>query len=296
MNLPGFLLEATNIKAKVESNILNDWFTTKSTENKIGTFKEDIHLNNKYLENSLKQELSFKSLTEFYASKAILDIVKIAPSLKEYDFLNTLLIDETHHSYLFRTYLKDNGLLALTNPLEEMAEVLNHSHQQVVIPFQDFIKKWVVDKNDFYAGISIITIILEGILAPTAELSEVKWLPFYKKASEIQRYANVDEVRHLTICAEILKSKVNTNPEIKNSLQECIHEGLNIWNTSNIQNIILQRESLYQQGIEENQHLIEDYYLVDGILLKDTTPEMRLEISNSMVHQMQKSRLEYIGI
>lgn len=110
MKLSGFLIDAINVNVNIKYDVLEQWFATKTIENKLSTFKENNRLKNDFLETSLKQEFSFKSLTEFYASKAILDIVKISPTLVEYDFLNTLLIDETHHSYLFRTYLKENGL------------------------------------------------------------------------------------------------------------------------------------------------------------------------------------------
>lgn len=294
MNLPGFLMDSLTSHTPINHNILGQWFTTKEQE--VVSLQEEQRLENLFLQKSLIQELSFKSLTEFYASRAILDIVKLAPSLEEYDFFNTLLIDETHHSYLFRSYLQKNCYLALTDPINEMATVLNHSHLEVVQPFQDFIHKWVVEKNNFYAGVIIITIILEGVLAPTAELSERKWFPFYQKASAVQNYANLDEIRHLTICAEIVKRQIEKNPKIAQQLKVCIQEGFQLWNNTNMHQIMLEREELYQQGMQQNLERIDGYYLIDGILLKDTYPEQRIEISNNLVEKMQQSRLQYIGI
>ncbi|EPF73898.1 hypothetical protein [Acinetobacter rudis] len=295
MNLPGFLMDSLKSQTSINNNFLGHWFLTKENEN-ISCLQEDSLLENLFFKKSLIHELSFKSLTEFYASKSILDIIKLAPTIEEYDFLNTLLIDETHHSYLFRSYLQQNSFLTLDDPVNEMAVVLNYAHLDVVQPFQNLVQKWVVEKKNFYAGIIIITIILEGVLAPTAELSERKWLPFYPNAAKVQNYANLDEIRHLTVCAEILKRQIDKKPKIVQQLKECIQEGLQLWEISNMHEIILNREELYQQGMQQNLAQIEDFYLVDGIFLKDTVPEQRIEITNSLVEKMQKSRLQYIGI
>lgn len=292
----GFLFNVNNSKEKISPYIISKWFGIKTEQKKFEVFKEDNFLDDYFLRKSILQEMSFKSLTEYYASKAILDILKIAPNIEEYDFLNTLLVDETNHCFLFRNYLIENNLIEDDEPLKKMALVLDNKHLEVIEPFQKFIEQWVVDKNNFYAGIMIVTIILEGVLAPSAELSEKKWLPFYPRASAIQQYANVDELRHLTLCCDILKNAINKNPKILTQLKKCIVEGLDLWNTSNINNIIMEREYYFQKGIENNIDLIENYQLVDFIKLKDTTPEIRMDISNKMVAELQSSRLNYIGI
>lgn len=295
-NINGFLLEVVNAKQRLSPSVISEWFDIKSTQKKFEGFKELEFLEHPSLKESLIQEMSFKSLTEYYASKAILDIIKIAPCMEEYDFLNTLLIDETNHSFLFRNYLIENNLIDSKRSMEQMASILSDTHMDVVEPFQAFIKQWVVNKNDFYAGIIIITIILEGVLAPSAELSEKKWLPFYPRASAIQKYANSDEVRHLTLCCDILKRAIKNNANTLHTLKSCIVEGLGIWNTSNINNIIMNREILFQKGMNDNINLLENYYLTKDVMLKDTTPDSRLKISHEMVEALQKSRLRDIGI
>lgn len=248
------------------------------------------------LRNSLIKELSFKSITEYEATKALLLLANVAPSYTDFEYLITQVFDEGRHSRLFREHLLRIGFGTPSGIYDEMTAELKGQLEGVIDPFKEFFNEWVITQGNYVAGILIITIILEGVLAPTSELSEIKWKPFDHIAARTQLRANIDELRHLTVCAHIVKTAIEKNPALKKEALNCITEGLALWHEISFSQLYVEREELYQLGIEQHKDLIVDYELVPGILLSETTVESRMAISNQLVDRMQQSRLKYMGL
>jgi len=60
--------------------------------------------------------------------------------------------------------------------------------------------------------------------------------------------------------------------------------------------MILRREKLFQEGMQQMAHVIGDYELEPGKRLIDSTPEERLMMAATWSLQMQDSRLSAMGL
>ena len=58
----------------------------------------------------------------------------------------------------------------------------------------------------------MLTVLVEGVLAPAAELSERKWRLLDPAAAEIERAAGIDEIRHLTVGSAVVKHYLDSRP------------------------------------------------------------------------------------
>ena len=60
--------------------------------------------------------------------------------------------------------------------------------------------------------------------------------------------------------------------------------------------VILRREQLFQEGMQQFAHVIGDYELAPGRRLIDTTPEERLMMAATWSMELQDSRLAAMGL
>jgi hypothetical protein len=72
--------------------------------------------------------------------------------------------------------------------------------------------------------------------------------------------------------------------------------GRKFWEDLPTSALILNRERLFQEGMMAHRDLLDQYELMPGLLLIDTTPEVRLDIAESWSKKMQDSRLSFMGL
>ncbi|OCQ51462.1 hypothetical protein Ppb6_03379 [Photorhabdus australis subsp. thailandensis] len=296
----GLIKQASEIEMQAKEWGLDEWFAeqVKVEQRKKTSYANDPKLT--YLPGDLREslirELSFKSISEYEATKALLLLADKAPDSINFDYMLTQIFDEGRHAKLFREHLVKIGFADINNVASKMESLLRGKMTNMLETLRTYFDKWVVLKNDYIAGVLIITVVLEGVLAPTSELSEIKWRPFDIAAAETQARANADELRHLTVCANMVKTAIENDHSLKQSALECIEEGLALWNQVSVDDLFVEREMFYQRGMQSNLRFIEGYELAPGVLLSESTVESRLELSHFLVEQMQQSRLEYMGL
>ncbi len=250
------------------------------------------HLNDDLREAMLK-ELSFKSHSEELAARALCNLANLAPSNCDFQYLLTHTLDESRHANNFAEHFyRVHG----SEDYDYLIE-LNRDHiRDILTPLQTFFDSYVVEKRNYYCGVAIIAIVLEGVLAPSSELSEIKWEPFDQRAAQVQRSANIDEIRHLCVCAEIMKTGMHSSVKIRDELIDCIKKGLALWNELPVFDMLHARETAYQKGMQAQASLLEGYEISKDILLKETDQNQRIQIASQWSHMMQFERLEYLGI
>jgi len=247
------------------------------------------------LREALLNEFAFRSISEEKATRAICHMVASAPDIANVEFFATQVIDEARHSRVFRGHLLDLGVPAseLWTTIEATA---GEDSRKILVPLEDFALPMVRDQRDFIAGVVILTILVEGVLAPSAELSERKWHVLDPVAAEIERSANLDEIRHLTVGANVVRQHLLDHPEEKDRLCDVIARGRQLWAELPTNESIFKREILFQQGMEQFAEIVGDYEIWRGRRLIDTSPEERLTIANNWSMEMQDSRLRYMGL
>ena len=160
---------------------------------------------------ALSQEYAFRSVAEEKATRALSYLVAIAPSMPTMEFYATQVLDEARHAMVFRNHLVPLGFPreGLQRTIEELAGA---DIRAILDPLEEFGLEVMRDHADFVGGVVMMAIILEGALAPAAELSERKWRPLDPAAAEIDRGAGIDEIRHLTVGAAIAKAAPGRAP------------------------------------------------------------------------------------
>lgn len=245
------------------------------------------------LREALWRELSFKSYSEDLAARGLAKLAEMAPNDSDFQYLLTHALDESRHAVNFAKHFYS----VYGQESEGLIESLNKEYiDNILTPLKTLFDEYVVEKGNYYCGIAMIAIVLEGVLAPSSELSEIKWLPFDERAAQVQKSANVDEIRHLCVCAEILKKGLNSSQEMRKEIVECIRRGLTLWNEVPVLEMLQTRESLYQNGMRAKLDSITDYKITDDILLKETDQNQRIQIASQWSHMMQYERLDYLGI
>jgi hypothetical protein len=245
------------------------------------------------LREALVDEFAFRSISEEMATRAISFLVYTAPDVETMEFFGTQLIDEARHSRVFRDHIVELGVpeADLFSTIERYAGA---DRERILVPLQEFALPTYAD--DFAAGAVILTILVEGVLAPLAELSERKWRPLDPAAADIERGAAIDEIRHLTVGSAAVRQWVQAHPEDKEHLLDVITRGRELWAQLPVAEVIFRREQLYQQGLERHADVVGDYEIEDGLRLIDTTPEGRLEMALTWSNDMQEGRLAYMGL
>lgn len=276
------------------------------------------------LRDAMIDEMAFRSLAEEAATRMISYLVAIAPDVDSMEFYATQLVDEARHSRVFRDHIVELGV-----PEDELFETMERfsgaDRDRVLEPLNDFAQQPVyrafqhvfahangtqiedlkaadvpglqwMRLQSYVSGVVILTILVEGVLAPFAELSERKWRPLDAAAADIERGANIDEIRHLSVGSWVVRRHLLDHPEDKARVLELITNGRRLWEQLPVAETIFKREVLFQQGLEQHADLVGDYEVWDGRRLVDTTAEERLETVLRWSTETQDSRLEYMGL
>ncbi|MGI5136420.1 MULTISPECIES: VlmB-like protein [unclassified Streptomyces] len=247
------------------------------------------------LREALVLEFGFRSLAEEIATRLLGHYVSRAPGIPEMEFYATQLMDEARHSRVFRNHLVELGLpeRTLQADIEEMAA---DYRREVLQPVEDFTLEIIRDQGDFPGGVAVFAIVIEGVLAPAAELSERKWTPLSAATQEISRGTAIDEIRHLTVASTILRDHIRDNPGYMPRLLEILAAGTELWDRVPDRPYVIHREELFQQGMTEQAELIGDYEVWPGVRLLDTTPEQRYDMAERWTDEMAASRMVYMGL
>jgi hypothetical protein len=247
------------------------------------------------LRDAIVNEFAFRSIAEEKATRAISYIVANSPDVYTMEFFGTQLIDEARHSRVFRGHLLELGV-----PEQELFATIQRisgaDSDRILVPLEEFALPMVRDQRDFSAGVVVLTIIVEGVLAPSAELSERKWRLLDPPAAQIERGANIDEIRHLTVGGSVVRQYLLDHPEEKNRVLDIVMKGRQLWTMLPTQDVIIKREVYFQEGLEQHADVVGDYEIWTGKRLIDTTPEDRLGAAHSWSMEMQNSRLRYMGL
>jgi hypothetical protein len=246
------------------------------------------------LRTALISELAFRSVAEEKATRAISSLVDTAPDLDTMEFYATQLIDEARHARVFRGHIVELGVPE-ADLLATMDKVAGVDVERVLVPLEEFSAP-VRERGDFIGGVIILTVLVEGVLAPAAELSERKWKVLDPAASEIEKGAGIDEIRHLTVGSSIVRQHLLDHPEDKPRLAELIAQGQQMWGSVPVLDMLARREALFQEGLEQHTHVVGDYEIWPGRRLADTTAQERLEQGLSWSMQMQQTRMAYMGL
>lgn len=247
------------------------------------------------LRQAILEEFAFRSVSEEMGTRAISHLVRTAPTWATMDFYSTQLLDEARHAAIFRNHMLELGISKdeLESTIEELA---GEKRRTVLEPLQHYALEQAGGKDDFIIGVAMLTVIVEGVLAPAAELSERKWMVLDPPAAETARGANIDEVRHLAVGSSILREHLLKRPDDKVRVMQAIGGGLELWKSLPIRDVIIQREMLFQQGIAELASFLGDTELIPGRRLVDTTVEERLGLQMQWSAEMQKARMAYMGV
>ena len=245
------------------------------------------------LRDALIEEFAFRSIAEEKATRALSYLVLHAPDTDTMEFFATQLIDEARHASVFRGHLRELGVTDLAGTVERVAGA---DRDRVLVPLEEFGLPLGRDYGDFVGGVIVLTVLVEGVLAPAAELSERKWRLLDPAAAEIERAAGVDEIRHLSVGSSVVKQHLAAHPEDLPRLKDLIDRGRAMWADLPVLDMILRRERLFQDGMQQLTTVIGDYELAPGIRLIDTTPEDRLVMAATWSQEMQDGRLSYMGL
>jgi len=246
------------------------------------------------LRTALISELGFRGMAEEKATRAISDLVNYAPDVATMEFYATQLIDEARHARVFRGHVIELGVAP--EDLDATVEELSGKDITAVLaPLEEFSAP-VRAAGDFIGGVILLTVLVEGVLAPAAELSERKWRVLDPAAAQIERGAGIDEIRHLTVGSSVVREHLLAHPEDRQRLGTLVQQGQELWASVPVLDMLARREELFQRGLEEYAEVVGDYQVWDGRRLVDTTPEERIGKALEWSTRMQQSRLAYMGL
>ena len=246
------------------------------------------------LRQALIEEFAFRSIAEEKATRALSYLVLHAPDIDTMEFFATQLIDEARHSSVFRGHLLEVGV-AQDELHATIEQVAGEDREKILVPLENFGLPLGRDA-DFIGGVCVLTLLVEGVLAPAAELSELKWRLLDPAAAEIERAAGIDEIRHLTVGSAVIKQYLQANPGELPRLKDLIARGRAMWGSLPVLDMILRREKLFQEGMQQLGDIIGDYELAPGKRLIDSTPEERLMMAATWSMELQDSRLSSMGL
>jgi len=247
------------------------------------------------LRQALIEEFAFRSIAEEKATRALSYLVLYAPDIDTMEFFATQLIDEARHSSVFRGHLVELGV-AQDELQATIERVAGEDREKILVPLENFGLPLGRDAGDFIGGVCVLTVLVEGVLAPAAELSELKWRLLDPAAAEIERAAGIDEIRHLTVGSAVIKQYLQEYPGELPRLKDLIERGRAMWGSLPVLDMILRRERLFQEGMQQLRHVVGDYELAPGKRLIDSTPEERLMMAATWSMELQDSRLAFMGL
>lgn len=247
------------------------------------------------LRDSLLQELACRAVAEETATRVLSYYVANAPDVANMEFYATQLVDEARHARIFRDHLVTLGVRRDVL-LSTVTDVAADFTREIIKPVEELILTTVRDEADFVGGVAVFTIVVEGVLAPAAELSERKWEPFDPGASEIARGAAIDEIRHLSVGSSIVRNELRQRPQYRPRLRELLAAGRKLWEELPERDYVMRREELFQQGLREHAGMAGDYEVWPGRRLVDTTPAERYDTAAGWTDKMARVRLCYMGL
>jgi hypothetical protein len=249
------------------------------------------------LRQACLEEFAFRTISEEMGARAISHLVRTAPDWATMDFYSTQLLDEVRHAAVFRHHMVELGIpqSELETTIEDLA---GEKRQSVLVPLAKFCTAMANGGDDFIVGAAMLTVIVEGVLAPAAELSERKWRVLDPPASEVARGANIDEIRHLAVGSRVIRDHLLKHPDEKPRLMDAVKKGLDLWRSGDlpIVQLLFRREVFFQEGMHECASVLGDYQLIPGRKLLDTTVEERLGIQLNWSKDMQAARMAYMGL
>jgi hypothetical protein len=247
------------------------------------------------LRAAMTEEFTFRSLAEEKATRALSYLVVNAPSAPEMDFFATQLLDEARHASDFRGHLVQLG----TRPEQVPAlveRVAGPDRDRILAPLEEFGLAIGRDSGDFIGGVVVLTVLVEGVLAPAAEMSERKWKIVDPPAAHVERLAGVDEIRHLSVGTSLIREHLVRHPDDHDRLRRLVARGQELWSALPVLDLLAHRERLFQQGIEPIRHVIGDYQIWPGRRLIDTTADERVIAAAEWAGELQASRLAVMGL
>jgi hypothetical protein len=247
------------------------------------------------LREALILELGWRSIAEERATRTLSYFVANAPGVPEMEFFATQVLDEARHAMVFRNHLVELGV-----PADELhatiAELSADYVADVLTPIEEFVVRTVRDEDDFVGAVAAFTIVVEGVLAPAAELSERKWDRLDPAAGEIARGAGIDEIRHLTVGSSIVREHLVKHPEYRSRVLEIVTAGRKLWDEVPVLKYVLRRENLFQEGMREHLDRLDGYEVFPGRKLLDTSPMERYDIAEHWTDEMSEARLRYMNL
>jgi hypothetical protein len=247
------------------------------------------------LRDAMIEEMAFRSMAEEKATRALTYLVATAPDTAGMEFFASQLLDEARHASAFRNHLVELGIepWELASTIERVA---GRDRDAVLVPLEEFGLAVGRDAGDYIGGVAILTILVEGVLAPAAELSERKWRLIDPAAASVERIAGIDEIRHLTVGSSIVREHLERNPQDRARLQALIESGRALWAELPLIDMLWRRETLFQDGMVALAASIGDYEMWPGRRLIDTNPEERLLTAGAWSQQLQDARLAFMGL
>ncbi|MEQ4305049.1 VlmB-like protein [Plantactinospora sp. B6F1] len=246
------------------------------------------------LRDAVVEEFAFQAIAEEKATRAIAALVPLTPDIACMEFYATQLLDEARHARTYRGHLLELGIPEAELPTL-MEKVAGQDARKVLFPLETF-GLGVLAKGDFYGGVVVLTVLVEGVIAPTTELSERKWQVLDPAAAQIQRGAGIDEIRHLTVGSTIVRRYVAEQPQQKDRLVELIVRGREMWQRLPLTKMLERHEALFQEGMLDRADVIGDYEIWPGRRLLDTTPDERIDAALRWSKETQDVRLTYMGL
>lgn len=247
------------------------------------------------LREALVLELGNRSIAEARAVRVLSNYVIAAPGIAELEFFTTQVVDEARHAMIFRRHLLELGVPE--DKLHPLIEEQGADYtERVLDPIADFATRVVRDEGDFIGAVAVFTIVIEGVLAPAAELSERKWTLLDPAAAEIARGASIDEIRHLAVGSDIVRKHLLQHPEYRPRLIELVRRGKALWDELPVDEFVLHREELFQEGMAAHAELLRDYEVFPGRKLLETTPRERYDLAERWTDDMAEVRLPYMGV
>jgi hypothetical protein len=247
------------------------------------------------LREAIMEEYAFRAVAEEKAARALSYLVPLAPDVDTMEFYATQVLDEARHAMVFRNHLVTLGVP--TSLLWQAIESLAGDDIRFILePLEAFSLEIMRDRADFLGGVVVMTVILEGALAPAAELSERKWRPLNPAAADIDKGAGIDEIRHLTVGASVARQYLLDHPERKAEVRSLIRRGMELWAELPVHDMVNRREELFQRGLEQHADVVGDYEIWPGRRLVDTTPAERQRTAEGWSNELKEIRLEYMGL
>jgi hypothetical protein len=259
------------------------------------------------LRDSRLEEVAFRALSEDAATRICALITAAAPDVASMDFYATQTLDEARHAESFRHHLVDLGVPE-AEVLDTIERVAGPERDRIIDPLWEWALPAVeggagdllslrTSEHAYINGVVVITILLEGVLAPTTELAERKWQPISAVSADIERGACVDEIRHLAVGSWIVREHVRRHGAgEKERILALLEAGRATWESLPVVDMLMERERLFQQGLDENREAIGDAEIWPGRRLVETTVEERVMKAGTWAVEVQDQRMRYMGL